>query len=135
MTPAAGQGAIAIEARADDPAEARAQVITDRRALAEVSAERAAVAALGASCDTPVGAHAEIESGRMTLRGFCGLPDGSEWVRDEVTDDASDPERLGRSLAERMRAAGAAELLERAEGWQPGRRRAGEARRGQGGRR
>jgi hydroxymethylbilane synthase len=115
MTPAAGQGAIAIEARTDDPAEARAQVITDRRALAEVSAERAAVAALGASCDTPVGAHAEIGSGRMTLRGFCGLPDGSEWVRDEVTDDASEPERLGRSLAERMRAAGAAELLERAE--------------------
>ncbi|MGZ5348044.1 MAG: hypothetical protein ACXWGV_10675, partial [Solirubrobacterales bacterium] len=107
--------AIAIEARADDPAEARAQVITDRRALAEVSAERAVVAALGATCDTPVGAHAEIGSGRMTLCGFCGLPDGSEWVRDEVTDDASEPEELGRRLAERMRAAGAAELLERAE--------------------
>jgi hydroxymethylbilane synthase len=115
MTPAAGQGAIAIEARDGDPAETRAQMVTDRRALAEVSAERTAVAALGASCDTPVGASASVSSSRIVLRGFCGLPDGSEWIRDEVEADASDPEALGRELAERMRAAGAAELLEQAD--------------------
>ena len=50
----------------------------------------------------------------MRLRAFCGLPDGSEWLRDEIEVDASDPEAIGRALAERM-AAGAADILERAE--------------------
>ena len=49
------------------------------------------------------------------VRGFCGLPDGSEWIRDEIDADASEPEALGGLLAERMLSAGAAELLERAE--------------------
>ena len=51
----------------------------------------------------------------MRLRAFCGLPDGSEWLRDELEEDASDPEALGVALAERMRTAGAADILERAE--------------------
>jgi hydroxymethylbilane synthase len=51
----------------------------------------------------------------MRLRAFCGLPDGSEWLRDEMETDASDPETLGRALAERMTSAGAAEILARAE--------------------
>lgn len=115
LTPAAGQGALVIESRLDEPAGARAQVITDRSALAEISCERAAVASLDASCDTPVGASATISAGRMRVLGFCGLPDGSEWIRDEVEADASEPEELGRRLAERMRSAGARELLDRAE--------------------
>ncbi len=116
LTPAPGQGALVLECRLDDPVEARAQTITDRGALAVVSCERAAVSALGASCNTPVGVHAELASGgRMRARGFCGLPDGSEWIRDELEQDASEPEALGRELAERMIGAGARELLERAE--------------------
>jgi hydroxymethylbilane synthase len=51
----------------------------------------------------------------MRLQAFCGLPDGSEWLRDEVDADASEPEALGHALAARMKAAGAAEILERAE--------------------
>ena len=43
----------------------------------------------------------------MRLRAFCGLPDGSEWLRDELEEDASDPEALGVALADRMKAAGA----------------------------
>ena len=116
MTPAPGQGALALESRAGDAATvAAAQVLTDRTALAALTAERAAVADLDASCNTPVGAHATIDSGRMRAGGFCGLPDGSEWIRDEVEGDASEPEAIGRELAERMIAAGAREVLERAE--------------------
>lgn len=116
MTPAPGQGALALEAREGDAAAATAaQVATDRDALATLSAERAAVAALEASCNTPLGAFAEISAGRMRLAGFCGLPNGEEWIRDEVEADASDPESLGGELAKRMLAAGARELLERAE--------------------
>jgi hydroxymethylbilane synthase len=117
FVPAPGQGALAIEARhSDDRPVAAAESITDRGVLGAVAAERALVAALEASCNTPLGANATLEhGGQMRMRAFCGLPDGSEWLRDEIAMDASDPEALGRALAERMKAAGAADILERAE--------------------
>ena len=49
------------------------------------------------------------------MLGFAGLPDGSEWVRDRVAGDPEQPAALGEALAERMLAAGAREILERAE--------------------
>ena len=115
--PAPGQGAIAIESRhADDRATTAAESITDRAALGLLTAERSLVAALDASCNTPLGANATLETGgRMRLRAFCGLPDGSEWLRDELEEDASDPEGLGVALAHRLKAAGAADILARAE--------------------
>jgi hydroxymethylbilane synthase len=117
LIPAPGQGTIAIEARhSNDRAAAAAESITDRGALATLLAERALVAALEASCNTPLGALATLEhGGRIRVQAFCGLPDGSEWLRDEVTHDDADPEGVGRGLAERMRSAGAADILERAE--------------------
>ena len=51
----------------------------------------------------------------MLVSGFCGLPDGSEWIRDTAEGDASDPDAVGELLAERMKGAGAEELLRRAE--------------------
>jgi len=74
------------------------------------------VAALEASCHTPVGILARVEGPTLTVTGFAGLPDGSEWIRDEVTAEAARPEAAGVDLAERMAAAGARELLSRAEG-------------------
>jgi hydroxymethylbilane synthase len=117
MLPSPGQGIVAIEANhaLDRPVTA-AESITDRGALGMLSAERAITAALDSSCNTPLGANATLEhGGRMRLRAFCGLPDGSEWLRDELEADASEPETLGHALAERMRAAGAADILARAE--------------------
>jgi hydroxymethylbilane synthase len=117
LVPSPGQGTLAIEApHAQDRPVTAAESITDRGALATLSAERALVAALDASCNTPLGAIATLErGGMMRMRAFCGLPDGSEWLRDELEVDASEPEALGRELAERMKSAGAAEILERAE--------------------
>jgi hydroxymethylbilane synthase len=115
MTPAPGQGALAIEARVGDPASAAEAVhITDQVAALELVAERAAVAILQANCDTPVGVHARVEGERFAIRGYCGLPDGSEWIRDEADGDPEDPAALGKALAERMLEAGAADLLRRA---------------------
>jgi hydroxymethylbilane synthase len=116
IVPAPGQGALAIEARhSEDRAVTAAQSITNRGALGMLSAERTLVAALEASCNTPLGASATLEDGgRMRLQAFCGLPDGSEWLRDEIEEDASDPEGIGMALAERMKASGAADILERA---------------------
>jgi hydroxymethylbilane synthase len=117
LVPAAGQGTIAIEARhSQDRAAAAAESITDRGSLATLLAERALVAALDASCNTPLGAIATLKAGgRIEMCAFCGLPDGGEWLRDELAADDADPEGVGRALADRLKAAGAAEILERAE--------------------
>jgi hydroxymethylbilane synthase len=116
MTPAAGQGSLALEARrGDEAAAAEAARISDHDALIELTAERAAVGALGATCYTPVGICARLRDGVLSVLGYAGLPDGSEWVRDTVVGDGEQPGALGQVLAERMLAAGAGELLERSE--------------------
>lgn len=115
ITPAPGQGCLALEARADDAETAAAAGrISDRAALVELTAERAAVGSLGASCETPVGVCARFEAEELVVDGFAGLPDGSEWVRDRVAGDPEQPAALGIELAQRMTAAGAGELLDRA---------------------
>jgi hydroxymethylbilane synthase len=116
MVPAPGQGALAIQIRSGD-GEALAAVgrLTDLGAMRELTAERAAVAPLQASCATPIGVHARTEGERLTLTAFVGLPDGSEWVRDRLEGAAESPTELGFELAERLLAAGAREILDRAE--------------------
>jgi hydroxymethylbilane synthase len=116
LTPAPGQGSLALEARAGDADSAAAAAgITDPDALVELTAERAAVGALGATCRTPVGICARLVGEELVVLGFAGMPDGSEWVRDRVAGDAGQPAAIGEALAERMLAAGAGEILERAE--------------------
>ena len=116
MTPAPGQGSLALEARGeDDDAAAACAGVTDRTALVELTAERAATTALGASCHTPVGVYASSDGGELVVWAFAGLADGGEWVRDRVSGDTNQPGALGEALAERMRGAGAGEILERAE--------------------
>ena len=116
LTPAAGQGCLALEARSgDDDVAQLASEITDRRALVELTAERAVVTALDATCHTPVGAHARLDGELLTLDGYVGLPDGSAWIRDRVEGRTDDPSALGRELAERMLSAGAGDLLAQAE--------------------
>ena len=116
MTPAAGQGALALQVRDDDGAAAEAvAALSDPDASAELAAERAAVAQLEGSCNTPIGIHARRDGKLLELSGFAGLPDGSESVRELIEAVASQPEASGELLARRMVDAGAAELLERAE--------------------
>jgi hydroxymethylbilane synthase len=115
LTPAPGQGCLALEGRAGNAeVAAAAGRISDRAALVELTAERAAVRRLEASCETPVGVCARFEGSELVLQGFAGLPDGSEWVRDRVAGDPEQPAALGEALAERMTAAGAGEILARA---------------------
>jgi hydroxymethylbilane synthase len=118
FVPAPGQGALALEARSgDEAAREAAQRITDPASLVCVRAERGLTAALGGSCHTPIGAHADwAGDGGLRLRAFVGLTDGSAWVRDELEGDADAPAELGHAVGERLLAAGARELLERAEG-------------------
>ena len=102
FVPAAGQGALALQARTDDGAvRAAVASVASEEALACLTAERDAVRVLGASCHTPVGIHCDGER----TRGFVGAVDGSGWLLDEV--EGLD----GAGLAERMLRSGARELL------------------------
>ena len=113
FVPAPGQGTLALEGRVDDEhAREAVEAIADATAFACLRAERALARALGASCDTPLGAHAlDFGCGCLHLRAWVGLPDGSAWVADELLGGFYDPEQLGRRVAERLVSAGAGELL------------------------
>ena len=114
LVPAPGQGALLVQARAGDaPTLCTLAPLTDESAERCVMAERALASHLNATCNTPLGASAVPASGHdVTLKAWVGLPDGSHWIEDELTGEA---EAVGALVAERMRGAGAAELLEQAE--------------------
>jgi len=106
MLPAAGQGAIGIEARASDTTVmAMLERIDHRATHLCVAAERAMLAALDGSCRTPIGALAELdESGRaLRLRGLVARPDGSELHRRERSAAAEDALAMAADLGAELR--------------------------------
>jgi hydroxymethylbilane synthase len=110
--PAAGQGALGIEAAAG-----RADIaawlapLNDAATAACVRAERAVSRALAGSCEVPLGAYAELAAGGLRLRGFVATPDGSRFARAERVGAVDAPEALGLALAEELRTQGAAAIL------------------------
>src|SRR5437763_2882041 len=79
--PAAGQGAIALETRADDgKIRALAATIDDADTATALAAERAFLAALGGSCRTPIAGHAQIRGDTVSFRGLIATIDGSDVV-------------------------------------------------------
>jgi hydroxymethylbilane synthase len=112
MTPAPGQGCLALEARRDDERTTElAGRLTDKDALVQLTAERALVERLEATCDTPVAAYAELTAEALVVSAFVGLPDGSTWIRDTLEGAAAEPAALGLEVANRLLAAGAHEVL------------------------
>ncbi len=113
MLPAVGQGALGIEIREDDATtQAAVQVIAHHRTWHACEAERAFLHGLGGGCQVPIAAHAVVDNeGRLRLRGLVARVDGTRLVQDELTGDARFAEDIGRELAERVLAQGAAELL------------------------
>ena len=110
--PAVGQGALGIECRSD-----RADVIAALQPLhhpdtaACVLAERAMSRVLGGSCQVPLGGFAEIQNGKLRMRGFVATPEGARMVRAELTGEIADPEALGKRVADALLAQGAGEIL------------------------
>jgi hydroxymethylbilane synthase len=110
--PAVGQGALGIEFRIDDEATRAALApLIDPHTTQRVTAERAFSRRLAGSCDVPLGAHAVLDGDQLDLRGFVAAVDGSRLLRDQVRGAAADADRLGRELAERLLAQGAADIL------------------------
>jgi hydroxymethylbilane synthase len=112
LVPAAGQGALVLEARPGALSPELLAGVVDEQATACVLAERELTHALGASCDTPVGANARwVGGGEIELRAWVGLSDGSAWISDCMRGPA---DGLGGVVASRLVAAGAEELLREA---------------------
>ncbi|HET7309934.1 MAG TPA: hydroxymethylbilane synthase [Mycobacteriales bacterium] len=118
MLPAPGQGALAVECRADDESlvDGVRRSLDDLSTRAAVAAERALLAALEAGCTAPVGALADVAIGddgddEIYLRGAVAAVDGSRAVRLSITGPVAEGERLGRQLAADLLDAGAAEMI------------------------
>jgi hydroxymethylbilane synthase len=105
MLPAVAQGAIGIEARADDDATlALLAPINDAPTATRLGAERAFLAGLDGSCQTPIGGLAEIEGEMLRLRGEIIRPDGSECLTTERRGPLADAAAIGADAAEELRA-------------------------------
>jgi hydroxymethylbilane synthase len=110
--PAAGQGALGIECRADRPEIVRLVApLADADTAACVRAERAVSRALGGSCTVPLGAYAQVLRGRVQLQAVVAAPDGRRAARAEDEGAVNAPEALGERVAALLRARGAGEIL------------------------
>ncbi|MGR3322086.1 MAG: hydroxymethylbilane synthase [Pseudooceanicola sp.] len=103
MLPAIAQGAIGIERRADDTRAAEMLEAVHDAATAELlAAERAFLAKLDGSCETPIAGLAEVADGTLRLRGQILRPDGSEALEDDGTAPVEDGAQLGHDMARRL---------------------------------
>lgn len=111
LLPAPGQGAIALQCRTSDPVRKLVAVVNHEATWAAVTAERAFLAGLEGGCAAPVAAYARLAGGKLVLHGLVASGDGRKVLRFDTSGAPADAESLGRSLAERALAAGAAELM------------------------
>jgi len=112
MLPAVGQGALAVEVRADDKRIRSLVAPLDHPPTrAAVTAERAFLARLGGGCHAPVGAYAEVDGHQIRLRALVASPDGRTIVRGARQGTTSEAEAVGRALAEDLLARGADALV------------------------
>jgi len=111
FVPAVGQGIIAIEARADDAATLSRLARLDHAPTRVCAlAERAYLALLGASCTTPVAAHARLDGATVRMTAIVADDDGRRILRSTGSAPVADAESLGRHLAEELLGKGAASI-------------------------
>jgi hydroxymethylbilane synthase len=110
--PAAGQGALGIEIRADrDDLRTLLAPLHDPASAACVSAERALARRLNGSCQVPLAAYCEYDDGFLQLRALIARPDGRDLVRAASSGSASAAEALGLKVAELLLIEGAGPIL------------------------
>ncbi len=114
MLGAVGQGAIAVECRAEDAAtRSLASALNDPASWACVQAERAMLAALGGGCLVPIGVTSRLREGTLILRGTVLSPDGQRRIVATHEGPAAKPRLVGTELAAMLLDAGAGDLLPR----------------------
>ena len=103
MLPAVAQGAIGIERRADDMnTAAMLEAIHHTPTGQRLAAERAFLATLDGSCETPIAGLAEIDGTTLRLRGEVLRPDGSEKIADDRTSSIADAPDMARDMAQTL---------------------------------
>ena len=111
-TPEAGQGALAVEVRADDERSRQvAQAADHAETRIAVTAEVETLKKLGGGCKVPIATYAEVHGDEILLRGMVGELAGPRILRAHVTGPASHPMEVGRRLAQALVDQGARELL------------------------
>ena len=109
FVPAVGQGIVAVEVRAADrTTRAWIDRIDDGPTRVCALAERAYLGRLGASCNTPMAAHAVLDGARLRMTAFVASEDGRQVLRGAESGTPHESEDLGRRLAETLLARGAA---------------------------
>lgn len=112
MVPAVGQGAIAIETRADDAFTIEITSALDHEETRFCClAERAFLRSLGGGCQFPIAGHAVIDEETLKLDGLVSTPDGATMLRAQHSGSPGDAEAIGSSLAAQLIERGANSLL------------------------
>jgi hydroxymethylbilane synthase len=112
LLPAVGQGALALECRADDErTRVLLSAIDDPPSSDAIAAERAFLTAIGGDCNTPLAAHATVIGDRLTLRAQVSDLDGVRWLDGAEEGAVEAAATIGRTLAERLLARGARDLI------------------------
>ncbi len=111
--PAIGQGALGLEGRTDDTfLRGLLGPLDHPTTRIAVTAERALLDRLQGGCQVPIGAHARVQDGRLSLEGLVATVDGRRLIRDRVEGGLEDASALGRALAERLLGQGGDRVLE-----------------------
>ena len=117
MLPAVAQGALALEARADDAVTLkRLAALDDATTRHQIEAERGFLARIEGGCQVPIGGHAVVKDGQVWLRALVASLDGSRIIRGERRGPAAEARALGVALAEELLGKGADAILKEAEG-------------------
>ena len=117
MTPAAGQGALAIEIRSGDAAtRALLKMFDDAAARAATTCERALLTKLGGGCQVPIGAFAEVNGSSIRLSAVVAHPNGTKVLREIREGKGDDPVRVGEEVGEILLRRGADVILEEVYG-------------------
>jgi hydroxymethylbilane synthase len=116
MCPAVGQGALAVETRADGEARDICAALEHAGTRAAVTAERAVLAALGGGCQVPIGAYAALAGDELRLVGVVIAPDGGNAVRKSSEGRVADAEVIGQRVGQALLNNGGREILEQVYG-------------------
>jgi hydroxymethylbilane synthase len=118
--PAIGQGALALEGRADDAfVRELAGRMEHRPTRLAVTAERALLERLEGGCQVPIAAHATIDHDRLSMRALVAGVNGRRLIRDAIHGSVDEAHRLGVRLAERLLEHGGGEILREIYGTAP----------------
>lgn len=116
MIPSMGQATLGIETTNDPEIVELVSVLNDKNAHIESTIERSFVDTLQGGCQVPIGVKATIvDENSIRVQAVVGMPDGSEYIEEDITANIDEYETIGQNLAQTFIDQGAKELLEKAE--------------------